>query len=270
MSFLSNIETFITRANQAREVLSIIRNLINDVRGRPSDVLPVSNIQATTSIQGITKISDRKPEAEATAVNPGVRLQFNPDTETKLPVLYGRAVFGGNVVDAALVNNNRELQVCLALAMITGNNIAGEPSTYELFNVYLDNQRLNFQADGQVIASATDTEGNTSTAYNNKIGVYVYASSTNHLMIQGREDTGVRVDARNVFSTWTTNHLMSGVLFAIIRLAWDPDLNLDRFPQFSFDIANSMSLPGDVLYDYMTNEIYGCSISEENIKVTSI
>ena len=270
MSFLNNIETFLTRAQQVREVVSVIRDLINDVRGRPSDTLPVTSIQTTTATENIVKTSDRQPTAETTAVNPGVRLQFAADTETKLPVLYGRATFPGNVIDVALVNNDRELQVCLALAMITGNKIDGTASSYELFNVYMDNQRLNFQADGQVIASATDTEGNTNTDYNNKIGVYVYASSSQHIIINGREDTGVEVDARNVFSTWTPNHFMTGILFAIVRLAWDPDLDLDRFPEFQFDIANSMSLPGDVLYDYMTNTIYGCAIPEFNIKVNSI
>lgn len=270
MSFLSNIETFLTRAQQVREVVGIIRDLIEGGRGRPADTLPVTSIQTTAAAQTITKVSDRQPTAETTAVNPGVRLQFAADTETKLPVLYGRATFPGNVVDVALVNDDRELQVCLALAMITGDKIDGTPSSYELFNVYMDDQRLNFQADGQVIASATDTEGNTNTVYNNKLGVYVYASSPEHLIIQGREDTGVRVDARNVFATWTPNHIMTGILFAIVRIAWDPDIGLDSFPEFRFDIANSMSLPGDVLYDYMTNDVYGCAIPEFNIKVRSI
>lgn len=270
MSFLNNLNTFITQAQRLRDVLSTVRSIIAEARGRPADVLPINNIQATATTVSIIKNSDTETQAQERAVDPGVRLQFNPSTETKLPVLYGRATFGGNVTDVALVNNNTELQVCLALAMITGNKIDGTPRTYEFFNVYMDNQRLNFRADGQVIASATDTEGNTNTAYDGKLGVYLYASSTEHVLPNGSEDTGILVDARNVFSDWTTNHYMSGILFAIVRIAWDPDLGFDRFPDFKFDIANSMNLPGDCLFDYLTNDVYGCAIPVNNIKATSI
>ena len=270
MSFLNNLNTFITQAQRLRDVLATVRSLISESRGTANDVLPVTNIQTTASTVSIIKNSDTVTQNTERAVNPGVRLQFNPSTETKLPVLYGRATFGGNVTDVALINNDTELQVCLALAMVTGDKIDGTPSSYEFFNVYMDNQLLNFRADGQVIASATDTEGNTNSAYDGKLGVYVYASSTFHILPNGSEDTGVVVDARNVFNNWTTDHLMTGILFAIVRIAWDPDLGFDRFPEFSFDIANSMTLPGDCLYDYLTNDVYGCNIPLNNIKATSI
>lgn len=270
MSFLNNLSTFITQAARLRDVLSTVRSIINEAKGRPADVLPINNIQTTASTVSIIKNSDTETQAQEQAVNPGVRLQFDPNTETKLPVLYGRATMGGAVTDVELVNNNTELQVCLALAMITGNKIDGTPRTYEFFNVFMDNQRLNFRADGQVIESATDTEGNINTAYDGKLGVYFYASSSEHVLPNGSEDTGILVDARNVFEGWTTNHFMTGILFAIVRIAWDPDLGFDRFPDFQFDIANSMTLPGDCLFDYLTNDVYGCGIPLINIKATSI
>lgn len=270
MSFLNNISNLITRAAQIRDVVSTIRSLIQGSRPEPAAVLPVTQIQTTAATTVINKVSDTQSQNQERAVDPGVRLQFNPNTETKIPVLYGRAVIPGNIIDVALVNGGNELQVAMTLAMVTGNKIDGTASSYEFFNVYMDNQKLNFRADGQVIASATDTEGNTSTAYDGKLGVYVYASSPVHILPNGSEATGVQVDARNVFSGWTTNHLMTGQLFAIVRIAWDPDLDFDRFPTFAFDIANSMNQPGDCLYDYLTNDVYGCAIPEFNIKVTSI
>jgi len=64
--------------------------------------------------------------------------------------------------------------------------------------------------------------------------------------------------------------LMPQLLFGIVRVAWNPDLGLDNIPDVRFDIQSSMSLPGDVLYDYMRNTVYGCGLSDDLIKATSI
>lgn len=267
MSFIDNIATSVLKF---REVF----NLIQDVLGvrRQQDTLAVNNYQATSiTTSNIIKQSDTQAQAEEKRTIEATRIQVAPNTEYKLPVLYGRATFSGTVTDVCLLNNNRELQIAFHLAMSTGTQIDGTASSYEFFNVYMDNQLMNFQADGQIAASFTDTEGNTNTDYANKIGVYLYCNgSANHILPVGRETSGTLVDARNVFDTWTVSHFNTNLIFAIVRIAWDPDLNLDKIPTFKFDIGNSLTQPGDVLYDYLTNAVYGCGIPEASIKVESV
>jgi hypothetical protein len=232
-------------------------------------IITGENITTTSSIQ-VIKQSDDTTLSQEKSVNKATRIQVNPDPNYKIPVLYGRAVFGGAVTDVALAQSGNELQICLTLCMATGDDIAGNPSTYEFYNVYYNDQLITFQSNGQLAASLTDTNGNVNTDYAGKIGVYLYNSSSNHILPVGSETSGTTVDARNVFATWTTEHQMPGVIFAIVRIAWDPDLGLTEIPDIRFDIQNSLRQPGDVLYDYMRNTVYGCAISDENIKATAL
>lgn len=267
MSFIDNIATTVLKF---REVF----NLIQDTLGvrNTQDTMAVNNYQATSvTTANIIKQSDTVAQAEEKRTIEATRIQVDPNTEYKLPVLYGRASFSGTITDVCLRSNGYELQIAITLAMATGTQIDGTASSYEFFNVWVDNQKLNFQSDGQLAASLTDTEGNVNTNYANKLGVYLYCNgSANHILPVGFETSGTAVDARNVFDTWTPEHYNTNLIFAIIRVAWDPDLNLDRIPTFKFDIGNSLTQPGDVLYDYLTNDVYGCGINVNNIKVTSV
>jgi hypothetical protein len=267
MSFIDNIQTTVAKFKD-------VFNLIQDVLGvkNTEDVMSIKNYQATSvTTANIIKQSDDTTQVNEKKTIEATRIQVNPNTEYKIPVLYGRAAFSGSITDVCLTSANNELQFCTTLAMATGTQIDTTPSTYEFFNVYLDNQKVNFQSDGQIAASLTDTEGNTNTDYANKIGVYLYANgSANHILPVGFETSGTAIDARNVFETWTPSHAMTGLIFCIVRIAWDPDLELNKVPTIKVDVGNSLTQPGDVLFDYMTNNVYGCGIPESNIKVTSV
>lgn len=267
MSFIDNISTTVIKF---REVFDLIQDVLG-VKNQ-QDTMAVDNYQATSvTTANIIKESDDTTQVQEKKTVEATRIQVSPNTEYKIPVLYGRAAFSGTITDVCLTSTGYELQFAVTLAMATGTQIDGTASSYEFFNVYIDDQKVNFQSDGQLAASLTDTEGNVNTDYANKIGVYLYANgSANHILPVGFETSGTAVDARNVFQTWTPSHTMTGLVFAIVRIAWDPDLQLDRVPTVKFDIGNSLTQPGDVLYDYMTNGVYGCGIAEANIKVTSV
>ena len=66
------------------------------------------------ALNRVTASVVRENEAVRTAdltppVDPGVRLQVNPDTEHRIPVVYGSAYLGGIVTDAFLTNSNQTL-----------------------------------------------------------------------------------------------------------------------------------------------------------------
>ena len=225
--------------------------------------------QQTSATVNMIRTSDNQTASEEDAVNPAIRIQNAPDPDYKIPVLYGRATFGGTLTDICRVTGTNEFQFVFTLAMSTGSTIDGTASSYELNGVYLNDQKINFNAAGQVAVNLEDVDGTLNTNYANKIGVYVFNNSSNHILPAGHEDQ-TQLDARNVFATWGPNHGMPGILFAIVRIIYDPDLGFDEIPQMTFDISNSLSLPGDVLYDYMSNTVYGCGIGDDYIKKTSI
>lgn len=195
-----------------------------------------------------------------------VRVQVDPDTNTKIPVLYGRGVCSGKIVDVELQNNNI-LWIAMTLCLTTGNKINGDPSSYTVKNVYMNDMRLEFNSTGVTVNNAVDTEGNNISDFNDKVGVLMFNTSALQLEVTGFP-LPVGLDARNIFPNWTPNHRMSGQLFAVVGLTYDDDIGLDTIPDFKFDIENDMSLPGDCLYDFLTNTVYGCGLNSDNIKVS--
>jgi hypothetical protein len=69
---------------------------------------------------------------------------------------------------------------------------------------------------------------------------------------------------------WTPSHTAQNIIFAIVKLNFNPDKNLTSLPNFKFHVKNSMNKPGDVFHDYSTNLIYGAGIDESNIDNNSV
>ena len=264
MTFIVNARNQL--AAQSNDVNGVLQTSNNSILFQRS-ISSEGNVNTTAS--NLNKTSTDQVVNESKPVNKAVRIQVAPDPDYKIPVLYGRVSMGGAVTDVCTTNNGQELQICFTLAMLTGNKIDGTPTTYELRNVYWNDQKINFGADGEFAASLTDKEGNVNTDYEDRIAVYVYANSSNIIRPVGFESVPF-IDARNVFDTWTVNHEMPSLLFGIVRIAWNPDLGLDAIPDMRFDIQSSMTLPGDVLYDYMQSSIYGIGLDDSLIKKTSL
>lgn len=278
MSFISFLENAITDYNRIRDVVNTIRQLLDSDRGGvlPNTQSTINTVTNTVTAAQVVKGSDSSVASKERTVDETERLQLDPDTNNKIPVLYGRAVVSGKITDAyeydivgADGRTFSAIFVVFSLAMTTGNKINGDPTEYTLHDVYIDNQRVTFATGGQVVASLTDDAGETSTDWESAIIVKLYNQSNNNIM-HILHPTGVTTDARNFIPDWGTNHLMTGQLFAVAAIAYYPEAGLNKIPTFQFDIESSMNLPGDVLYDYMTNTVYGCGIDPTMIKATSL
>ncbi|CAB4178842.1 hypothetical protein UFOVP1030_34, partial [uncultured Caudovirales phage] len=82
-------------------------------------------------------------------IDTGVRLQVNPNADSKIPVLYGNAFFGGNIIDAAMTNSNKTMWYAITLSEKTGTVYSSSVnSAYVLNNVYWNDQRIVFNTDG--------------------------------------------------------------------------------------------------------------------------
>jgi len=114
--------------------------------------------------KSINKSNDISRTGDSTTpapVDPGVRLQVNPDANYKVPILYGTATFGGAITDAWLTSDNKTMYFCVTLAERTGTLLSTSAATSYVFNdIYYNDNRIIFQADGITADYMIDRDGN--------------------------------------------------------------------------------------------------------------
>lgn len=224
------------------------------------------------------KSADKVTESN---IDQGVRLQYNqPNTAAKIPVLYGTAYFGGNMFDIQMTNSNKTMWYAIALCEKTGPTIGGTASTYTFKDVYWDKQRVQFKTDGITVDYTQDRAGNIDRSLSGLVKIYMYAGGSTAGQVP-ENYTGTVPAAHTLFPSWTAGtHPLNNLVFALVRVDYNRDKNVTGISNdLMFQVQNSMNLPGDVLYDYMTSGNktrsanyfrYGAGIEVENIDIQSL
>lgn len=230
-----------------------------------------SNILKTVitgyGLNKITKSINKSTEkAKTTEEERGVTVSVRASTENKIPVLYGRAVTGGQLVDVRMSNNNNTMHYVYVLSEVTGTKISdGQPSQISFNNIYWSGYKMNFQSDGITLASLEDLQGNTRTNWANYVRVWCYRNGSNDGVVPVGY-TGTVPPAWTVVPGWTANWQMNALCFVVIEVNYLRAFNLTGIGNMTFDIQNSMTKPGDVLYDITSNTRYGAAIADGDIK----
>jgi hypothetical protein len=202
-----------------------------------------------------------------------------PATNHKIPVVYGSAYLGGAITDAQLVNDNKTMWVCLAISEYTGKLFStGNNPVYTFSKCYRNADQIIFEADGVTVAKSVDADGNEDTSMAGLIKIYMYAGSgasagqlTPAAASCVSTPTITPVNAWSIFPDWVApsgvipNNNMSDLVFALVRVDYNRDKNVTAIGDFQFNIINSMSQQGDVIFDYATNTRYGAGIRLKEI-----
>lgn len=240
-SFLKGIGTSLA----ATAILGYVSNRLSK-SVNPTDVKPTQTIEYI-------------PDAQT-------RLQNNSDPDNKVPVVYGEALLGGIITDAALVNNDKIMYFCITICEKTGTKLSdSQPSTFKFKNIYWDDCLLKFDNDGVTVVSKTDRDGNEDTSISGLIKFYCFAGNSTSPVYPSGIVGGALNYAYNVHPGWTTTHVMNDLIFAIVRVDYDATKGLTKLGNVKFHIENSMTQPGDCLYDYMTNTRYGAGLLPSEI-----
>ena len=199
-------------------------------------------------------------------IDQGVRLQIEPDASNKIPVLYGTAYFGGIITDAVMTNTNKTMFYCLTLSEKTGTKLSdGQASDYVFKDVYWNDQRIVFKSDGITVDYTLDRQGNQDISLRDQVKVYCYKGNSSSGVVP-ENYTGTVPNAFDIMPNWASaTHAMNDLLFAVVRVDYNRDKNVTGLGDMLFHIQNNMYLPGDCLYDYMTNTRYGAGISASEI-----
>jgi hypothetical protein len=199
-------------------------------------------------------------------IDEGVRLQIPPASDRKIPVLYGAGYFSGNITDAVMSNNNRRMTYCITLCEKTGVKLSDSQASQFVFkDIYWNDQRIIFKTDGITIDYTVDRDGTIDRSLSELVKVWCYRGNSTSGVIP-ENYSGSVPPAYSVMPEWASGtHPMSDLVFAIIEVNYNRERNVTGLGTVMFHIENSMSLPGDVLYDYMTNTRYGAGIATAEI-----
>lgn len=231
---------------------------------------------ARTAITGyalnqLTNAINKENETSAAAQTGYERIQLDPDTENKIPVVYGTAVVSGLITDAALTNSNQSMYFCLTICEKTGavDLGSGIDSQFYFDKIYWDGNELLFSTDGITVTSWKDNNGNVDTTPNGLIRVWCFAGGSSMPIVPTGYSHGTLNSAMAIMPNWTANHTMNDLVFAIVRVDYNTtNKDISKIGNMKFKIRNTMVDAGDCLYDYATNTRYGAGIPAGEIYVS--
>jgi hypothetical protein len=255
-------------------------SFLDDLVGGVGSVLGgpgIGSALARTALAGLALRQLSKSinnDAATSQPDPGVRLQSPADPEKTVPVIYGSAVTGGILTDAVLSADNLTMYFCFTICEKTGLTDlgSGAASQFTFKGIYWNDAKLFFDPDdGVTVRYSEDRDGNKDTNIDGLIEVYCYAGNRS----TPTAVTGYAVPtlvggatADTIMPNWTTDHNMSDLVFAIVKMKYNKEKNVTSIGNFRFQIENSMKAAGDCLYDYLTNTRYGAGLNPSEIYVS--
>ena len=203
-----------------------------------------------------------------TTLNTGANLQVPPATNNKLPIVYGNTFIGGTITDLSITTDNQDLYYVMSICEVTGGNT---PDTITFGDIYYGGKLCVFDATDQYkVVGLTDPSTNTT---DNTVDGHLFIYLYNNGSYSPVNSTASAIDvmlAGGLTYTWDGSKLMSDCAFAIVHLNYNQDANITSIQQTQFEITNSRSSAGDVLYDYLSNERYGGAIPVNQIDTDSL
>ena len=211
------------------------------------------------------------PDIPGIGPNPGTRIQLAPDTGNKIQVVYGDVVTSGPICDANISNQNQTMHYFIVLSEET------DAGTFSIGSqgIRFGDKKLFFGtgASAHTVVSTFDANGTSTTNWNGKIRVRVYAGSTQAadqiFPVPGGGVTAVAATTMMPHWTDTTNYAGTGLVFAMVEIDYDAEQGLVNMDAMTFNLVNSLKSPGNVVIDYMTNDRYGAGISNTIIDIDS-
>ena len=208
--------------------------------------------------------SPGQPGSDSQASNPGNRQQVPPATSNKIPVVYGSAFVGGTVIDLSISQDDLELYYVFALSEVTGNG----SDVFSFGDIYWAGKKVNFDSNGYTVNRLTDQSNNTQEQIDGKIEIFLYRNGS-YSPVNSPFNAITVMSASNLIYKWDNTKLMTNCAFAIVKLKYSVTKNIRGLAPTKFQIINSRSSPGDCIYDYLTNTVYGAAIPEDQINQNS-
>jgi hypothetical protein len=200
-------------------------------------------------------------------VDNGVRQQVPPATTNSLPIVYGDAYLGGVFVDAVLSTDQKTMYYVMAVSQISPNG----QFSFDTTKMYWQDQTITFDGtDPTKVVSLTDGAGNVQTKISGNLFINLYKSNEAGV-ITALNGTALPTSVMGgsdiaVAQRWpSSGRQMNGLAFAIVKMIYNRDAGTTQMQPITFRASQylnstGVAKPGDVWYDYITNNKYGCAM----------
>ena len=217
---------------------------------------------------GISKLLNRNSDSGAQATGGG-RVPVNPSTENKIPVVYGTAYMAGTVIDAKISEDQKTMWYVFAMSEVT------DTGTLSYDEVYWNGNEVTFDPTDTAKVIKWTTNSNPPQE-DDKVNGYGWIYLFNNGSSSGINTAGKT--AIEILSTtdipadlrWTSTCTMDKTAFIIVKVIFNQNSGLTSMPTITSKMTNTLTKPGDVLLDYMTNERYGCGIPVASVDTGSL
>ena len=210
------------------------------------------------------------------AVDNGVRQQVPPSSTNSIPVVYGDAYLGGAFVDAALSTDAKTMYYALVISHISPNG----QFSFNLTDMYWGDRKITFDGTDQTkVVSLTDGSGNVDTKISGNLYIALYTSTQAGVITSANGASAPSVfmggsDLPAELRWASTNRQMPGLAFAIVKMNYNRDAETTSMQTLTYRVSHYLNgagcaKPGDVWYDYLTNEKYGCAMPVDLVDSSS-
>lgn len=226
---------------------------------------------ARTAITGLAlsqMVKSMNKKNTPTQDDKGTIVSVEPNVENAIPVIYGTAIVGGIIVDAHISADNKKMYYVYVLSERTGTLLSdSSQSTLTFQEVYYNNSKVVFKDNGYTINNLLTEDGTTDNTISDQVKIYCFNNGSANPVVPTGYTNAALVPAYSIVPNWTSNHTMNNLVFAVIEVTYNPSKSITGIGDVQFKINNTLSKPGDVLYDYMTNTRYGAGIPEAEISL---
>ena len=222
---------------------------------------------------GISKlVANRANKSSAGANDVGSRVQLGPATNNKLPVTYGSAFLAPVVTDAKITTDQKTMYYVFSLC-------EASTGTMSFGKIFWNGKEVtlgagDYSANNKVVSLTTNsTPPQVDTTINGHAWIYQFNDgSSSGLNTGGTSAITILSDASiPVADRWTSTDVMSDTCFIIVKVIYNKDVqDAQQMPRLSVELTNTLTKPGEVLLDYMTDVQYGCAIDVANIDTASL
>jgi len=207
----------------------------------------------------------------------GSRIQLRPSTDNKIGVVYGDAFVSGALIDAKISEDQKQMWYVYAIAEVTDSgviSIGDLTSTTETFVYWGDKTCIFDTTDRSKVVKFINSDGEDDPSVNGYLNMYFFRSGS-YTPINGAQsaidilsDPAIAADQRWNSSRYTySGHAptMAHTMFVIVKLTYNQDASIVGEEQLQVRLQNSLTKPGDVIYDYLSNARYGGAIPYDQI-----
>jgi hypothetical protein len=204
----------------------------------------------------------------------GTRVQVPPATNNKLNVAYGTTWLKPTITDAKISTDQKTMWYVCSLCeshTIASGSLGG--GTIAFGDIYWADKRLVFDTtDPTKVVSWFTPDGKEDKAVNGLINVYCYNKGSYGYTRGNTKDAITVMSDSGIASSehWTSTDTMTNTCFMIVKVQYKQDIGLTGLETLTAQINSTLSAPGDVVYDYLTNTYYGCAVPSTDIDTSSL